>query len=195
MRLLENNTRYVTFLGARPTSSLGVALPVILALASVASAATPPELEPFSFLLGEWRSSGSGSPGLGEGTATFSRELQGQAIVRTSFAEYPAQDGKPASRHDDLMVIYSRAGRVRADYYDSEGHVIRYSVRSPAPNQAVFVSDPVSGAPRFRLSYRLEKDVLKGTFEISPSGTSEPFEPYLKWESTKVEITKDPSKH
>ena len=34
------------------------------------------------------------------------------------------------------MILYSHAGAVRADYYDSEGHVIRYAVRSPAAGEA-----------------------------------------------------------
>jgi len=32
-------------------------------------------------------------------------------MVRTSFAEYPAGGGRPASRHDDLLIIYVRPNR------------------------------------------------------------------------------------
>jgi hypothetical protein len=165
--------------------SLGLAGLVALLLAGAASAAPPPELEPFSFLVGEWRATGSGEPGVGTGVATFARELQGQVIVRSSFAEYPPAAGRPSSRHDDLLIMYPHSGGVRADYYDSEGHVIRYAVRSPAAGEAIFESDVVAKEPRFRLSYWLNSGVLKGEFAIAPPGTPDAFKPYLTWESTK----------
>ena len=163
--------------------SLGVAA---LSLTVVATAAQPPELESLSFLIGEWRAAGTGEPGAGIGTATFARELQGRVIVRTSFAEYSAAAGKPSTRHDDLMIMYALAGALRADYYDSEGHVIRYGVQVPTAGEAVFVSDPSDNEPRFRLSYRLESSVLKGLFEIAPPGAADAFKPYLTWQSTKA---------
>jgi hypothetical protein len=154
--------------------------------ATVAAAALPMELEPYGFLIGEWHASGSGEPGTGAGAAVFARALQDRVITRTSFAEYPAADGRPGSRHDDLMVIYVQAGGgVRADYYDSEGHVIRYSVSSPGPGRAVFVSEAESGQPRFRLTYLLEGATLNGEFAISPPGPGEAFKPYLTWQSEK----------
>jgi hypothetical protein len=167
--------------------------PVVLVLAALlcaarpAVAAAPPELEPLAFLIGEWPATGGGQPGQGTGSTTFVRSVQDKVIVRTNQADYPAQGGKPASRHDDLMVIYAApgGGGARADYYDSEGHVIRYAVQSPAPNQAVFTSDPSPGAPRFRLTYRLEGSVLKGTFEIASADAPDAFKPYLSWESRK----------
>ena len=156
-------------------------LAAALMVTSTAWAAGPAELEPLAFLLGEWPSAGTGKPGAGKGTAVFARGLQDRIITRTSFAEYPG------SRHDDLMVIYAAQGAVRADYHDSEGHVIRYTVTTPAAGQAVFVSDAVAGAPRFRLSYKLQAaDVLKGEFEIAPPNTPDAFKPYLNWESKKA---------
>jgi len=145
----------------------------------------PADLEPLAFLLGEWPASGAGQSGAGTGVATFTRGVQDKVILRTSYAEYPAAAGKPASRHDDLMVIYSApGGGARADYYDSEGHVIRYVVQSPAPGQAVFLSEATAGAPRFRIAYTLTAPgVLKGEFAIAPPGSPEAFKPYLAWES------------
>jgi hypothetical protein len=153
-----------------------------------AHAAGPAELEPLAFLIGEWPAAGAGQPGQGAGSTTFTRSVQDKVIVRTNHADYPAQGGKPASRHDDLMVIYAApgGGSARADYYDSEGHVIRYAVQTPAPNQAVFVSDTAAGAPRFRLTYRLEGSVLKGTFEIAAPDAPDAFKPYLSWEARKA---------
>jgi hypothetical protein len=151
------------------------------------TSAAPAELEPFAFLIGEWPASGAGQPGAATGAATFTRGVQDKVIVRTSYADYPAAGDKPASRHDDLMVIYAApGGGARADYYDSEGHVIRYAVQSPAPGQAIFLSDAAGGGPRFRLGYTLTApDVLKGEFAIAPPGTPEAFKPYLTWESHK----------
>ena len=164
------------------TMLAALAGPDVRAAAPAASA-----LEPFAFLVGEWPSTGSGQPGAGTGTATFARSLQDKVIVRTSHAEYPAAGDKPATRHDDLMVIYAApGGGARADYYDSEGHVIRYAVQSPAPGQAIFLGDAAGGGPRFRLAYTLAAPgVLKGEFAIAPPGTPEAFKPYLTWESHK----------
>ena len=159
-----------------------------LALAgSAAMASEPKELQPFAFLIGEWPAAGGGQPGSGKGSAVFTRSLQDRVIVRTNYADYPAQEGKPASRHDDFMILYASGGGVRADYYDNEGHVIRYAVSSPAPGQAVFVSEPGSGEPKFRLTYKLTSESsLDGTFEIAPPGSQDAFKPYLSWHSTKA---------
>src|SRR5262249_58603547 len=147
--------------------------------ASPAREGGPREPAPLAFLIGEGPSKGTGHPGQETGTAVFTRSLQDRVIVRTSFAEYPASAGKPRSRHDDLMVIFAVPGSgVRADFYDSEGHAIRYGVRSPAPNEAIFESDAAAGEPRFRLSYKLvSPGVLKGGFEIAPPGAPHAYKP------------------
>jgi hypothetical protein len=60
-------------------------------------------------------------------------------------------------------------------------------VHSPAPGQAVFLSEAVGGEPRFRLSYKLQATgVLKGEFAIAPPGAPEAFKQYLAWESRKA---------
>ena len=107
-------------------------------------------------------------------------------MVRTSFAEYPAGGGRPASRHDDDMIIYVSGTGVRADYCDSEGHVIHYSVRTPKPGYAVFLSHAAAGEPRFRLTYTLTaEDGLDGQFESADPGTTA-FKTYLTWHSRKI---------
>jgi len=169
--------------------SAGLTLVLGLALgAASARAEAPKQLEPLSFLLGEWGASGSGKPGEAAGSATFSRALQDRVIMRTSYAEYPASGKAPASRHDDLMVIYAgENGGIHADYYDNEGHVIHYAVTATVPGEASFVSEVSSAAPRFRLSYKLGADgLLKGEFAIAPPGKPEAFAPYLTWESRKT---------
>jgi hypothetical protein len=143
----------------------------------------PPELERFSFLLGDWEGDGSGAPGQGSGTTTFSRGLQDRVMIRTSYAQYPASSNTAPLRHDDLMVVYVEQGNVRADYYDNEGHVIRYLVTSTSAGEALFVSDAASGMPRYRLGYRLAADgKLAGRFEIAPPGKPGDFASYLAWE-------------
>jgi hypothetical protein len=155
---------------------------------AVVHAVPPAELESLGFLIGEWPASGTGQPGRGSGAEAFTRGVQDKVILRTSYAEYPEAAGKPKSRHDDLMIIYPVAGLgVRADYYDSEGHVIRYVVHSSSPGQAVFTSEVSAGEPRFQLSYRLEATgVLKGEFAIAPAGAPEAFKQYVTWESDKA---------
>ncbi len=85
------------------------------------------------------------------------------------------------------MVIYTAPpDGVRADYYDNEGHVIRYVVHSPAAGEAVFLSEGAGGEPRFRLRYLLDAaGVLKGEFAIAPPVAPESFKPYLTWDSRK----------
>jgi hypothetical protein len=170
-------------------SVLGLALALQVGLPAAAlSASAPLPLEPLTFLLGTWGASGGGKPGEATGSATFETNLQGRIIIRTSYAAYPASDSTPASRHDDLMVIYTaEATGMRADYYDNEGHVIHYLVRVVAPGEAIFVSEVVPGAPRYRLTYKLRTDgVLAGTFEVAPPGRPDAFAQYLVWESLKV---------
>jgi hypothetical protein len=166
---------------------------ILLALAALSAAthsrgATPPALEPLAFLLGEWAADGGGTPGAASGTARFAQALQGTVIVRTSYAEYSATAERPATRHDDLMVIFAAAGGgAQADYYDNEGHVIHYAVDAPRPRGARFLSEPRPGAPRFRLTYTLDADgVLRGEFAIAAPGKPDEFAPYLTWTSHRV---------
>jgi len=156
--------------------------------AATSRGAGPTPLETLAFLLGAWGASGSWQPGAAAGTATFAGSLQDRVIIRTSFAEYPATKTTPASRHDDLMIIYATDGAgIRADYYDNEGHVIRYAVTVAAPGDATFLSDIVNGEPRYRLTYKLAPDgILRGTFAVAPPGKPEAFEQYLAWESRKL---------
>jgi hypothetical protein len=149
----------------------------------MAADAPPAALSSLTFLLGEWEAQGSGVPGEASGGFSFMPELQRRVIVRTNHADYPATDGKPSSRHDDLMVLYATDdGAIRADYYDSEGHVIRYSGSVPGADQLTLVSDPANATPRFRLSYKLRTDgALDGSFEIAPPGKPDTFQPYLSW--------------
>jgi len=108
-------------------------------------------------------------------------------ILRTNHAEYPATATSPAVVHDDLMIIYTAGEGVHAHFYDTEGHLIHYTVTFPAPNQALFMGDITPGAPRFRLNYKLRADgVVEGEFGSAPPGQPEAFKPYLAWEMRKA---------
>jgi len=135
---------------------------------------------PAQFLIGHWTGEGGGQPGQGSGAFSFEPELQGKILARKSFAEYPASGGKSASRHDDLTIIYhdEASGQLRATYFDSEGHVIRYSLQ-PAPGGVVFSSEGAADTTRFRLTYTgVGPGLLKLKFEIAPPGKE--FATYLE---------------
>jgi len=127
---------------------------------------------PAQFLVGKWAGEGGGQPGQGSGAFSFSPDLQGRILVRKSFTEFPAANGRPASRHDDLMIVYrdetTRAWR--ATYFDNEGHVIQYSVKASEGGVA-FVSEGAPSSGRFRMTYTSTgKDTLKFKFEIAAPG-------------------------
>src|SRR5437764_11298026 len=86
--------------------------------ASIATAQTD-SFAPLGFLLGEWRA--IDTPAGETGAFAFTPAVQDRVIVRTNEANYAATAGRPASRHDDLLVIYSENGSLKADYFDNEG--------------------------------------------------------------------------
>lgn len=135
---------------------------------------------PLQFLAGHWTGEGSGQPGQGAGSFSFASDVQGKVLVRKSFAEYPPANGKPAFRHDDLMVVYrdETSRDFRAIYFDNEDHVIQYWVK-PADGVVVFQSQGPRTAPRYRLTYTSAgADRLKIQFEIAPPGKD--FVPYIE---------------
>ena len=131
------------------------------------------------FLVGEWAGVGNGQPGQGGGKCSFGADLEGRVLVRKSYAEYPAADGRPSFRHDDLMIVYPEAAGLRAEYFDNEGHVIHYAVRVTG-DSAEFLSGAAAGAPRYRLTYvKAGPDGLGLKFEIAPPGKPDSFQTYL----------------
>ena len=155
------------------------------ALAVSAHAQTRTDLSALAFLLGDWDA--IGLPAGESGAFNFSLAVQDRIIVRTNYAKSPARDGKPATRHDDLMVIFMEGPAVKADYFDSERHVIHYVVQPRGPKDVVFVSEPRAGEPRYRLSYVLAANgQLKGSFEIAPAEAPDAFKPMLAWTARKL---------
>ena len=156
------------------------ALALLLALQRAAAQADA--FAPLAFLLGEWQA--VETPAGESGAFAFRLAVQDHVIIRTNEAVYAATADRPASRHDDLMVIFSENGSLKADYFDNEGHVIRYAVRAPSPGVVSFVSDPTPGEPRYRLTYRgAAGGTVAGSFEVAPPGSPEAFTTYLSWKA------------
>jgi hypothetical protein len=156
----------------------------LIMLTGTVGGESPAPLAPFQFLLGEWK--GIGDQAGATGGFAFAPGVQDRVIVRTNYSNTPASGGRPASRHDDLMVIYVDAGLVKAEYFDNEGHVIRY-VAEARPGEVVFLSEVKTSEPRYRLTYtRGSATTLNGKFEVTPPGKPEAFAPYLSWAARKV---------
>jgi len=136
---------------------------------------------PWKALLGQWEGEGGGAPGQGNGWMSFAAELGGRILVRKNHVEFPAEGGRPASIHDDLLIVYQESpAALRADYFDNEGHIIRYQVSVAADGQKVVFVSPVSpSAPRYRMTtILLPDDRVRITFEVAPPGKPEGFTKY-----------------
>jgi hypothetical protein len=70
--------------------------------------------------------------------------------------------------HSDLLYIYPDGPEqsLKAIYFDNEGHIIEYSVSTPTPTTAVFLSDSSQPGPQFRLLYERKADTMSGKFQI-----------------------------
>ena len=150
----------------------------------LAVAQTTDQFGALAFLMGDWEA--IDAPPGERGSFSFTLGVQNHVMVRTNSAIYDATPQHPASRHDDLMVIYREGDSIKADYFDNEGHVIRYTVHAMDPHRVVFVSDPNPREPRFRLTYAGASDgTLTGSFETAAPGT-DTFTPYLSWKAQKT---------
>ena len=145
------------------------ALLVLMTVSAMFGQAGGDRWKALDFLLGEWVGVAGAQEtpaGAGQGAFSFERDVNQKIIVRRNYAQYDS-----AARNDDLMVIYMEDGRPRAIYFDSEGHVIHYSVSTPSAGRVVFESDA-----GYRLTYWMEEGAMKGQFEVGGK-------PYLSWTS------------
>jgi hypothetical protein len=148
-------------------------LPVLATILYSVTAGAADDWGPIQFLVGRWTGEGNGAPGQGTGGFSFLPDLQGKVLVRKNFAEYPPTGGKPALRHDDLMIVYREEGspELQAIYFDNEGHVIRYSVKPLAGGGVVMESGGPPGEPRYRMTYTSGgPDLIVIKFQIAPPG-------------------------
>jgi hypothetical protein len=165
----------------RRTPLLAVVVLAALAALLARAASASSSWEGWSFLLGEWE--GQGAVGGGKGSFTFALDLQDKVLVRRNHAELPGNGQVQGVVHDDLMVVYrDEKGEARADYFDNEGHVIRYQATlAPDGKTLVFLSEGASGQPGFRLTYTRKDDGSLGIrFEVAPPGRGNNFQTYLE---------------
>jgi len=127
-----------------------------MALTSVAAGQQNSGWSNWTRLMGEWKGEGSGQPGQGSGTFSFTPDLDKKIVVRKSHSEYPATENKPLVIHDDLMVVYADFTGIpsKAIYFDNEGHTINYTI-TYANKAIVLISDKIPNVPVFRLTYTL----------------------------------------
>ena len=153
-----------------------------------------PGLGALKFLQGKWVGEGSSEAGPGGGYASFEEDLQAKVIVRRNHAEYPATQGRPVYKHDDLMVIYVDPGSkgLRAFYTDSEGHVIHYAVSISADGTAVtFLGDRDAVAPQYRLTYaRLGENKMSILLEAAKPSDAGHFQTVVEGKMQRVVATK-----
>jgi hypothetical protein len=160
----------------------GAATAIVLAglcMTAPTPSAAQSDWKALDWLVGSWTATG-GNAQSGTGGFSFTREAGGRLLMRKNFAAYPARNGQPASRHDDLMVIEHAGPDLRATYWDDEGHQIHYAVSAPAEGSVLFLSTDAAG-PHYRLSYRRTTAGLEGRFEIAPPDKPAVFQTYLTW--------------
>jgi hypothetical protein len=142
------------------------------------------------FLLGKWVGEGSSEVGTGSGYFTVEMGLNGKVLIRKNHAEYPATKDRPAVSHDDLMIVYADLAtkRLQAFYTDTEGNVINYTVSVSSDGKSiVFLSDPQSAGPRFRLTYVVtQPDKMALTFEMAPADKPDQFKKFIEGKVRKV---------
>jgi len=145
-----------------------------------------PSWQKWKWLMGAWAGEGNGQPGKGSGNFSFATDLENKILVRKANSQYPAQGNRPASVHDDLLIIYAdiSGSPSKAIYFDNEGHVINYSVTYPGES-IVFQSEKLGNMPVFRLTYSAVDDQTINTkFEMSQDGAV--FMTYVEGKSRKV---------
>ena len=163
----------------------------LLALAPALGAQGAPA-NPFaslSFLKGTWEAKATRPDGVAvNGTYSFAPDLKGTILARHDLSQTSCHG--PANfdcEHGDLLYVYRDApgGRLKAIYFDNEGHVIHYIVSTPSPTSAEFLSDGSQPGPQFRLIYELKAAVMYGRFQMRMPGGSE-WRSYLEWSGAKV---------
>lgn len=168
----------------QPVKTIVVLL--LLALVVPAFAGTSQQRSSFdsvAFLLGEWRpASHAKTP-----DTVFHAALDGQIIVRETRNFLKRGDG-PASQRDLLVIYKDDSGEhLRAVYFDEDGRTIHYSVAATGRNEVTFVSDGISGRPRYRLSYKLDPDeTLRAKLDVAAPYEAT-FRTYQRWTAHRVE--------
>lgn len=141
----------------------------------------------WEFLFGDWVGDGKGMPGEGNGSFSFKPDLNRNILVRRSHTEFPATNKRSEFNHDDLLIVYKNNSGIpsRAIYFDNENHTINYDVTFNT-NSVILISEKITGAPRFRLTYtKLDGKRVNIRFEMTSPQNPEEFKTYLEGESIK----------
>jgi hypothetical protein len=145
----------------------------------------PAPFQPLSFLEGTWDAKAQGNGGAAaSGSYTFRLELANHVLARHSYTAACKGPADYNCEHGDLLYVYEDAGKLKAIYFDSEGHVIHYNVSTPEPDTAVFLSDASTAGPQFRLTYALKDGIMSGKFHMQMAGRSD-WNSYLQWSGSK----------
>lgn len=171
-----------------PADLMKIKLSIILLFAATITGFSQqkPNFDKWNWLIGEWAGEGSGQPGQGGGTFSFTFDLDKNVLVRKSHSEYPETERNPKVIHDDLMVVYTdpSGASTKAIYFDNEGHTINYSVTF-AEKSIVMTSAKEANMPVFRLTYTLlDPETVSTKFEMSQDGKS--FTTYIEGASKRI---------
>jgi hypothetical protein len=143
---------------------------------------------PLRFLEGTWdaKTQGETSGVNATGAYTFRKELGGHILARHTSATGCKGPVDFNCEHGDLLYIYQDLPDqpLKAIYFDNEGHVIHYTISTPTPTSAVFLSDPSAPGPQFRLTYELSGTLMSGKFQIHMPGQAG-WKSYLEWSGVK----------
>jgi hypothetical protein len=160
-------------------------------IASSAGAEAPglkPDLAGLGFLVGHW-SGGRGqvadTGGTSTGTSSIEPAANGAALLRRDHTNLFDAAGKPSGGFDLIMLIYSEAGTLHAEYLDGD-HVIHYTSAVIVAGKSVsFTSATLPGTPVFKLDYALATPTtLAISFAMAPPGSME-FHPIASGTLTK----------
>lgn len=148
-------------------------LAFVLAISASAQAPPKPDWSPFNWLIGTWDGQGHDKHGAGVGSFSLLYSLDHAVLLRKNSLKSPASKTSSASHHDDLMVIYQENDQWRADYWDTERHVIHYAI-DMGEGTATFLSAKSPHAPTYRLTYkRLKLGALGVEFSVAPPGSDQ----------------------
>jgi len=141
-----------------------------------------------AFLEGTWdaHTQAGSAAAQGDGTYTFKPELKNHVLIRQSNATACKGPANYDCEHSDVLYVYQEAETqpLKAIYFDNEGHVIHYTVSTPDSSTAIFISDPSSSGPQFRLVYELKSAVMSGKFQMRMPGQAA-WKSYLEWSGGK----------
>ncbi len=161
------------------------ALPLLAQAPPSAAGADP--FSSLAFLEGTWDAQVQSNAAIKlAGRYTFDRELNGHILARHATSDLGCK--APTSfdcSHSDLLYVFQQTpgSALKADYFDSEGHVIHYDVTTPTATSVIFLS-PAGGGPQFRLSYELTGKVMTGKFGMHMPGQGE-WRTYLEWSGSR----------